>query len=402
MKNILAIQGGDPVRNSMLQYGKQTIDDTDKDAILSVLNENTFLTTGPKVSEFEEKCKEYCGAKYAIAVNSGTSALHCAVASLDLLNSDEVIVSGISFVASANCVVYCGATPIFCDIEEDTMNINPNNIEKLITKNTKAIIIVDFAGQLCDCEKIQEIANKYKLTLIQDAAHSWGISYKEKYVGNICDITTLSFHPVKNMTTCEGGMALTNNFELYKKMKSFRQHGINMEYNERNKKNILSAEMTTLGYNYRIPDLLCALGINQLLRLKKWINIRNNIANKYINEINEFNKNEKITLIECLSQKFPCAYHIFVIKLKLCNFKCDRYTIFKALKSENIGVNIHYLPINLHPYYKEKFNTFDGQLPIAEKIYDSIISLPIFPTMTNNDIDDVITAVKKVCLYYKK
>jgi perosamine synthetase len=391
-----------PVRSTMLQYGKQTIEQCDKDAVLQVLDENNLLTTGPKVVEFESKCKEYCGAKYALAVNSATAALHCAIACLNLSSTDEVIVSGISFVASANCVVYCGAKPIFCDIEEDTMNMDGNKVESLITSNTKAIISVDFAGQLCDYETLIKICNKNKLVLIQDAAHSWGIQHNNRYVGNIADITTLSFHPVKNMTTCEGGMILTNNESFYNKMKTFRQHGIDIDYNERNKTNMLSALMTTIGYNYRIPDLLCALGISQLNRLNNWIIRRNEIANKYRDEINNLNKELNTTIVSYLTQNFPSAYHLFVIKLNLDEIKCDRYTIFKALKSENIGVNIHYLPIHLHPFYQDKYNTKKGQLPIAEKVYDSIISLPIFPTMTNEDINHVIMAIRKVCLFFKK
>jgi perosamine synthetase len=238
--------------------------------------------------------------------------------------------------------------------------------------------------------------------LIQDAAHSWGIEYNNKYVGNISDITTLSFHPVKNMTTCEGGMILTNNENLYNKMKTFRQHGIDIDYNERNKTNILSALMTTLGYNYRIPDVLCALGISQLNRLNCWVTRRNEIANKYIYEINQFNMELNTTLINYLTPKFSSAYHLFVIKLNLNEFNVDRYTIFKAFKAENIGVNIHYLPIHLHPFYQTNYDTKVGQLPIAEKVYESIISLPIFPTMTNDDINDVIIAIKKICLYFRK
>ena len=203
MKSLLAIHGGKPIRQNILQYGKQTIDQSDKDAVLNVLDENTFLTTGPKVVEFEDKCKNYCGAKYALAVNSGTAALHCAVAALELSPLDEVIVSGISFVASANCVLYCNAIPVFCDIEEDTMNIEPGKIEALITDKTKAIIAVDFAGQLCDYDKLKELCKKHNLYLIQDAAHSWGANINNKFVGNIAGITTVSFHPVKNMTTCE-------------------------------------------------------------------------------------------------------------------------------------------------------------------------------------------------------
>ena len=400
MESKLAIHGGKPIRTSILQYGKQTIEQCDRDAIIGVLDENNYLTTGPKVIEFENKCKEFCGAKYALAVNSGTAALHCATYALNLQKNDEVIVSGISFVASANCIVYCGATPIFCDIENNTMNIDPDKIEALITTKTKAIICVDFAGQLCNYEKIKDIAVKYNLFIIQDAAHSWGTEYNNKFVGNMSDITALSFHPVKNMTTCEGGMIVTNNEELYNKMKIFRQHGINIDYKERDKTNQLSALMTQLGYNYRIPDILCALGISQLERLPIWIKQRNEIANLYNTYINKLNNEFGNTIIQSLTQKYPSAYHIYVVKLNLTELKVDRKTIFNAMKAEGIGVNVHYLPIHLHPFYKDNFNTFIGQLPNAESVYESIITLPLYPTMKNKDIVDVILALKKVIQYY--
>lgn len=398
MNNKLAIHGGTPIRNTVLQYGKQTVDQSDKEAVLSVLEENNFLTTGPKVVEFEEKCKKYCGAKYALAVNSCTAALHCAVASLNLKNTDEVIVSSISFVASANCILYCGAKPIFCDVEEDTMNIDPNKIETLINNNTRAIIAIDFAGQICDFQEILKISKKHNLIVIEDAAHSWGVKLNNKYVGNICDITTLSFHPVKNMTTCEGGMILTNNEDLYNKMLSFRQHGIVMDYKKRDEKKKLVATMNQLGYNYRIPDILCALGISQLSKLDNFINKRIELSNIYKNEIDKLNNKYNKFLINYLDIKNECAYHIFVIKLNLTYLKVSRDEIFHALKAENIGVNLHYIPIYKHPYYENKFHNIN--LQICEKLYLQILTLPLYPNMDINDINDVINALKKIIDYY--
>lgn len=398
MNNKLAIHGGTPIRQNMLQYGKQTLDNSDKQAILNVLDENKFLTTGPKVLEFEEKCKNYCGAKYAIAVNSCTAALHCAVASLNLKATDEVIVSSISFVASANCILYCGAKPIFCDVEEDTINIDPNKIESLINENTKAIIAVDFAGQICDYEKILIISKKYNLVVIEDAAHSWGVKWSNNYVGNICDITTLSFHPVKNMTTCEGGMILTNNEQLYNSMLSFRQHGIVMDHKKRDKEKQLVATMDNLGYNYRIPDILCSLGISQLSKLNSFINKRLELSNIYKNEINTLNAKYKKNMVSFLKLKNTCAYHIFVIKLNLNEISVSRDEIFHALKAENIGVNLHYIPIYKHSYYQKKFpNIF---LPVCEKLYSQILTLPLYPTMSFQDVKDVINALDKVLNFY--
>jgi len=399
MDNKLAINGGIPVRQNVLQYGKQTIDQSDKDAVLSVLDENTFLTTGPKVIEFEEECKKYCGAKYALAVSSCTAALHCAMASLDLKTTDEIIVSGISFVASANCVIYCGAKPVFCDIEENTMNIDPEKIECLINNNTRAIIAVDFAGQLCDYEKIKSICKKHNLYLIQDAAHSWGISYNDKFVGNIADITTVSFHPVKNMTTCEGGMIFTHNTKLYDKMKMFRSHGISTDFNEREKTGQLYSPMVTIGYHYRICDLLCALGISQLKNLSNWIKQRNNISEIYKIKIDELN-NKLGNIVNYLHNNTANAYHIFVIKLKLHKLTCSRVQVFKAMKAEGIGVNIHYLPIYMHPFYQSFLNS-KPNLPICDDVYESILTLPIYPLMTEKDIDDVILSLYKIIDFYK-
>ena len=402
MANELAIHGGKPTRDTVLQYGKQTIDQSDKDAILSVLDENDFLTTGPKVVEFEEKCKEYCSAKYALAVNSGTAALHCAIAALELSPLDEVIVSGISFVASANCVFYCNAIPVFCDIEENTMNIDQTKIESIITNKTKAIIAVDFAGQLCDYDKLKELCKKHNLYLSQDAAHSWGADLNNEFVGNMVDITTVSFHPVKNMTTCEGGMVFTNNEIFNERMKRFRAHGISTDFNEREKTGQLYSPMISLGYNYRMPDILCALGISQLKRLPIWIKRRNEIAETYKSEIDKLNLKFGTNIIRYLDSKFSSAYHIFVIKLNLEELTADRDTIFKAIKAEGIGVNIHYIPIHQHPFYKNNLYTDIVNLPVADNVYKSIITLPIFPIMNNDDINDVINALNKVIIYFQR
>lgn len=396
----LAINGGEPIRKNMLNYGKQTIDEEDKQAVLDVLNENKYLTTGPKVTEFENKVKEYCNVKYACAVNSGTAALHLAVQALNLKQTDEVIVTCLSFVASSNCILYCGAKPVFCDIDENTMNIDPNKIEALITENTKAIIVVDFAGQPCDYHKIVPIIKKHNIVLIEDAAHSIGCQINscptKPKVGSFADITTFSFHPVKNITTCEGGMVVTNNEEYYKRMKSFLTHGITRDYKDREKNASHYYEMVDLGYNYRIPDLLCALGISQMNKIDNFIKRRQEIAKVYDESFESLNN-----YLSPLTQKFESAYHIYVIKLNLKNLTADRDIIFKVLKAEGIGVNVHYMPIHLHPYYKNNLGTYNGMMPVAEKVYKQIITLPIFPTMTEKDIEDVIKSVNKVINYYK-
>jgi UDP-4-amino-4,6-dideoxy-N-acetyl-beta-L-altrosamine transaminase/UDP-2,4-diacetamido-2,4,6-trideoxy-beta-L-altropyranose hydrolase len=364
------------IRKNLIPYGKQTIDDDDIEAVINVLKENNYLTTGPKVSEFENKVALKSNMKFGVACNNGTSALHLACYAIGITKNDEVIVPAISFVASANCVLYCEGTPVFCDIDEDTMNIDPEKIEKLITTKTKAIIAVDFAGQLCNYDKICEIAKKHNLYIIQDAAHSIGHS---NYYG---DIVTFSFHPVKHITTCEGGMCITNNENFYKKMSYFRTHGITRDFKQREISGEHYYEMIDLGFNYRIPDLLCALGISQLNKLDSFVKRRQEIAEKYEKSLSNIS----------LKNKFNNVYHLYVIKL---DEKFDRDIIFKMLKKRNIGVNVHYMPIYLHPYY-ESLGYTKGLCPIAEKVYKKIISLPIFPTMTDEDINYVIYQLQDI------
>ena len=316
----------------MIPYGKQTLDEKDKQAILDVLNENSYLTTGPKVTQFEEKVKKYCEAKYACAVNSGTAALHCATFAINIQEDDEVIVPAISFVASSNCVLYQKGKPVFCDIDPETLNIDISKIESLITNKTKAIIMVDMCGQPCHYEEIREICNKHNLVLIQDAAHSLGGKYKGKTVGSYADITCLSFHPVKNITTCEGGMMVTNNEIFYKRAMSFRTHGISRDFKEREKANSHYYEMNALGFNYRIPDVLCALGISQMDKLDSFIQRRNEIAKKYDQFFEQYKD-----LVEPLKNYYDCAYHIYVVKLNIKKIGKSRDDIFRELKEARIG-----------------------------------------------------------------
>lgn len=373
----------------MIPYGKQTIEPRDIDAVLQVLNENELLTTGKYVPEFEKKVCEYVGVNYGLAVNSGTAALHLATFAAGIGDDDEVIVPAISFVASANCVLYQRAKPVFCDIDPDTLCIDTTKIELLITPKTKAIVFVDMCGQPCQFDQIKQIANKYNLITIQDAAHSIGAVYNGQKVGSYADITCFSFHPVKNITTCEGGMMVTNNEEYYKKASAFRTHGISRDFKLREKQNSHYYEMQLLGFNYRIPDVLCALGIEQLKRLDEFVKRRNEIAKIYDGE---FNPNDKITPITCKSNCLS-THHIYVIKLNLEKIGKSRDEIFKELKSNGIGVNVHYMPIYLHPYY-ESLGYSKGLCPQAEKVYEQIITLPIYPLLTNDQVTKVIKSIK--------
>jgi len=376
----------------MIPYGKQTIEKNDIQAILQVLEENEMLTTGKYVPAFEQKVCDYVGVKYGVAVNSGTAALHLATFAINIQKDDEVIVPSISFVASANCVLYQGGKPVFCDINPDTMCIDHTKIEALITPKTKAIIFVDMCGQPCDFDEIKKIADKYNLLLIQDAAHSIGAKYKDLKVGTYADITCFSFHPVKNITTCEGGMIVTNNEIFYKRSLAFRTHGISRDFKEREKMNTHYYEMQELGFNYRIPDVLCALGIEQLKRLDTFVEKRNEIANKYNEGFKNFTN-----LLSPITNYYYSAYHIYVIKLNLENLKVDRDTIFKELKNNGIGVNVHYMPIYLHPYYKS-LGYEKGLCPVSEDVYNRIITLPMFPLLTDENIEKVINTTIKILL----
>lgn len=373
----------------MIPYGKQTLDQNDKNAVLEILEQNTYLTTGPVVNKFEEKVCKYVGSNFGIAVNSGTAALHCAAFAAGIQKDDEVIVSSISFVATSNAVLYLGGKPIFCDIDQETLNIDVSQIEKLISNKTKAIIMVDMCGQPCDYDEIREICQKHKLILIQDAAHSLGASYKNMKVGSYADITCFSFHPVKNITTCEGGMMITNNEKYYQKAKSFRSHGVSRDYLTREKSNSHYYEMNDLGFNYRIPDVLCALGISQMDKLESFIKRRNEIANYY-----NTNFKNNINIIP-LKNKYFCAYHIYIIKLNLKNINKSRDTVFKELKESKIGVNVHYLPIYLHPYY-QKLGYQKGLCSAAEYVYERMITLPCYPLLKDEELKYICNKINEI------
>ena len=374
----------------MIPYGKQTIDEKDKQAVLEILEENTYLTTGPRINIFEEKVCKYVGCKFGIAVNSGTAALHCAVYAAGIKKDDEVIIPSISFVATSNSVLYQGGKPIFCDIDKETLNIDISKIESLISNNTKAIIMVDMCGQPCHYKEIRELCNNYNLILIQDAAHSLGASYNNLKVGSYADITCFSFHPVKNITTCEGGMMVTNNENYHQKANSFRSHGVSRDYVTREKMNSHYYEMIDLGFNYRIPDVLCALGISQMDKLDLFIQKRNEIAD-YYNSSFKNNKN-----IVPLKNYYYSAYHIYVIKLNLKNINKLRDDIFKELKKSGIGVNVHYLPIYLHPYY-QNLGYKKGLCPVSESVYESMITLPCYPLLKNEELKYICTKVIEIC-----
>ncbi|MCR8856022.1 UDP-4-amino-4,6-dideoxy-N-acetyl-beta-L-altrosamine transaminase [Bacillus pseudomycoides] len=397
MKYCLAIHGGKPVRNHYLPYGKQSIDEDDIQAVINVLKSD-FITTGPTIKQFENQVAAYVGAKYAVAFSSGTAALHGACFAAGISNDDEVITTSMTFAASSNCVLYQGGVPVFTDIKSDTYNIDPNLIKDKITNKTKAIIPVHFTGQPGELEKISKIAQEYNLTVIEDAAHALGSTYKKKKIGSISDMTMFSFHPVKHITTGEGGIITTNNEDYYQKLLQFRTHGIT-----RNPNNLTENhgpwyyEMQFLGYNYRMTDIQAALGLSQLQKLDSFIAKRK----QYVSMYNMALKDLPEVILPKQLDHVDSSWHLYIIQLNLPMLKVDRKEIFQALQQENIGVNVHYIPIHLQPYY-QKLGYQKGICPNAEKLYESIITLPLFSEMSEQDANDVIQAVKKVINFYKK
>ena len=393
-----AIEGGNPVRKEFLPYGTQWLDKEEIDEVVDSLKSN-WITTGPKMRLFEEKFKTHIGSKYTVAVNSGTAALHISTSTINIQPGDEVITTPLTFVASANCVVYRGGTPILADIKKNTYNIDPQDIKKKITSRTKAIIPVHFAGQPCDMDEINELAEENDLYLIEDAAHAIDAEYKGRKIGNISPLTAFSFHPVKNITTAEGGMVTTNDEKLYEKLLMFRTHGITKDAANRfGKSGDYYYDMQYLGFRYNMSELHASLGIHQLEKLKFFQEKRRGIANIYNREL------QNIDEITCpfVKKHVKHSWHLYVIKLNLEKLKVNRDYIFRALRKENIGVNVHYIPVHYHSYYQKKFGLKKGMLPKVEDLYPRLLTIPLFHKMSNDDVYDVINALEKIIRYYRK
>jgi UDP-4-amino-4,6-dideoxy-N-acetyl-beta-L-altrosamine transaminase len=373
--------------SNFIPYGKQWIDDDDINEVVNVLKSD-WITTGPKILEFERKICEYIGCNYAVAVNSGTSALDIAVQCLELPKGSEIITTPLTFVADSNAIIYNNLVPVFADIKGNTFNINPEDIRKKITEKTRAILYVDYAGQPCEIKEIKEIAEEHNLFLIEDACHALGAEYHGKRVGNFADVTVFSFHPVKHITTGEGGMVVTNNENLHKKICMLRNHGIDKSTMERfGEKASYVYDMKLLGRNYRMTDFQAALGISQLKKLESFIKRRQEIAKIY-NE--EFEDTPEITTPFVK----PHVRHVWHIYTPLLN-SIERDAFFERMRAKEIGVNVHYIPIYKHSFYKKNFSIDEKNFPVTEDVFRRIITLPIFPKMTNENIETVITSVKE-------
>lgn len=369
-----------------LPYGRHWIDEDDIQAVVRTLRSD-WLTTGPAVDEFERAFASYTGARHAIAVANGTAALHAAMFALGVGPGDEVIVPPLTFAATANCVVYQGATPVFADVAPDTLLLDPERAAEKITPRTKAIIAVDYAGQPCDYDGLRNLAEAQGIALVADACHSIGATYKGRPTGTLADLTAFSFHPVKHITTCEGGMITTDNPDFAHRMRIFRNHGITTDHRERAQAGTCFYEMTEMGYNYRLSDVQCALGISQLRKLPAWVRRRYQIARQYDRA---FAANSTVRPLST-GVNVSHAYHLYVVSVAF-----DRDMLLSKLRKREIGANVHYVPVHLHPFYRLRYQTKPGLCPVAEQAYRHIVSLPIFPRMTDADVQLVVSALEEI------
>ena len=394
-KETLAIDGGTPVRKTFLPYGRQSIDEADIQAVVDVLRSD-WLTTGPKVLEFEEAFAAWVGAKYAVSFSSGTAALHGAAFAAGLKPGDEAISSPMTFAATANCVLYQGATPVFADVSPDTLNLDPEDCARRITSRTKAILAVDYAGHPADLDLFAALAEKHGLVVIEDACHALGAEYRGRKVGGISHMSVFSFHPVKHLTTGEGGMVTTDNPLFAETLRRFRNHGISSDARQRQQDGEWFYEMVLLGFNYRLTDIACALGIEQLQKLESNLARRREIAARYNAALAEI---PGVVAPKVREDANP-AWHLYPVRLQLEQMRTGRREIFRALRAENIGVNVHYIPVHLHPYYRDRFGHKPGACPVAEDAYERLLSLPMFHGMSDQDVEDVIRAVNKVMVTF--
>lgn len=395
----LAIKGGTPVRQTKIYYGRQWIDEDDIQAVAEVLR-GPYITCGPKVDEAEKELAAYVGAKYAVVCSNGTAALHCACIAAGVGPGDEVITTPMTFAASANCALYCGAKPIFADINPETYNIDPKSIEEHITSKTKAVVAVDFTGQAVQHHEIRAICDKYHLVFIEDAAHAIGTKYNGKQVGSLADMTCFSFHPVKTITSGEGGAITTNNEELYKKLVLAHAHGITRNeamMEEAPHEGIWYYEQISLGFNYRMTDFQAALLVSQLKKLDKFIERRQEIVSRY----NDAFKDVPGIIIQKEIPESDTCRHLYIIRLDLDKLSCTRREFFDAMSAENVQCQIHYVPVYWFPYYKH-LGYKRGLCPNAENVYKGILSIPLYPMLSDAEVEDTIHAVKKIAEYYKK
>ncbi len=392
-----AIEGGKPVREKPIYYGHQYIDEADIQAVVEVMRSDC-LTCGPKIPELEQKLCGLTGAKYAVVCANGTAALHMAAMAAGVKAGDEVITTPITFAASANCALYCGARPVFADIDPETYNIDPEKVEALITPATKAVVAVDYTGQSVALDPLREICKKHGLVLIEDGAHVIGTKYKGQTNGSLSDMTTFSFHPVKTVTGGEGGAVLTNDETLYRKLLLYRAHGITRDESlmEREPDGAWYYEQIALGYNYRITDMQAALLISQLDKLPMFSSRRKEIVKRYNEAFSEMPE----LFVQREIPESDTTRHLYILRLVPERLRIGRKRFFEALAAENVCCNVHYIPTYYFPYY-EKLGYKRGLCPRAEKLYEEMISLPLYYAMTDEDVESVIRAVSRIVDFYR-
>ncbi len=389
------IEGGKPVRTHFLPFAPPLIGKAEINEVIDTLKSG-WITTGPKVEKFEKMFAEYIDGKYTVALHSCTAGLFLSLLALKLEEGDEVITTPLTFAATSNVILHCRATPVFADIDPYTLNIDPQKIEEKITKRTRGIMPVHFGGRPCDMDKIKDIAKSYKLWILEDAAHAAGTMYKGRYIGTIGDITSFSFHAVKNMTTAEGGMIVTNNKDWADFIRVASLHGMNRD--AWRKKRSWFYDILYPGYKYNMTDIQASIGIHQLKKLDNFIKKRQRYAMVYDENFSRLDEIEILPTCEYGRN----TYHLYLIKLNVEMLKITRDEFIHALFAENISANVHYIPVYYHTYYKDKPGFKHGECPVTEDTYRRIISLPIYPKMSMRDVEDVVAAVKKLVRYYKR
>ncbi|MBM4439450.1 MAG: DegT/DnrJ/EryC1/StrS family aminotransferase [Candidatus Rokubacteria bacterium] len=389
----LALLGGTPVRPTLLPYARQTIDAADVAAVSTALTSD-WLTTGPMVGRFEEALAAYTGSAYAVAFANGTAALHAACWAAGLGEGDEAVTTPLTFAATANAVVYQGARPVFADIDAATLNLDPDAVARTATPRTRALLAVDFAGLPCDYDALLPLARARGWTVIADAAHSLGGAYGDRRVGSLADMTTLSFHPAKMITTGEGGAVLTDDAGLYERLRRMRHHGIRYDDPTRPWR----YEIDPPGYNYRLTDFQCALGLSQLAKLDGFWRQRDRLARRYRERL----AGSAWVDLPALPAHSRHGWHLFVALIRIDRLAAAQDTVLRALRAENIGIQLHYDLVYRHPYYRRRFGYDEGLCPRAEAIAGRLVTLPLFPTMTDADLDDVVRALEKVCGHYAR